>query len=987
MSVPPRPVPASVNGWSPEFLEERYRAYRDDPSSVEPDLRSFFQGFDLASAGELVFSPGSGSGTKQTQAGGFIPATREVSDTPVRITPGRGQPAGQATYFQAVVDDLVDAYRDHGHLVAQIDPFDRPRPRPETLSLEYHGLTEADLGRTVDGSGLGLGSAVPLRDVIARLEETFCSTLGVEFMHIQDVEQRGWLFDRYESIGGRVPLDRARRLHILEQLVKSELFENFLAKRYPGEKRFSLEGAESLIPLMGHLLETGSDLGVTEVVLGMAHRGRLNVLNNVLGKTYQQIFTEFEETWEQDFVEGGGDVKYHQGYSGTQRYPNGKMLHLAMASNPSHLEAVGGVVEGRCRAKQRLRCDTERREVIPVLIHGDAAIIGQGVVQEILNYSQLEGYTTGGTVHIVVNNLIGFTTTPEDGRSSRYCTDIGKMIDAPIMHVNGEDPEAVATAAQLAMEYRQKFRRDVFIDMVCYRRYGHNEQDETSFTQPVMAKLIKGTPSVLTKYSQKLLGEGVIQEPDMLSIRDRIDETLEKAQTAVRENPNDPSIDPGSERWAGQTHRFSFEPADTAVTTDMLAEVCAALGSVPEGFKLNPKLKNLMKGRASLLDTKEISYADAETLAYGTLLVEGHPVRLSGQDCRRGTFSHRHAVVRDVETGEPHVPLNHIREMGVIGSDAAPGTPGADGKPRQANFCIYDSPLSEAGILGFEYGYSLADPSMLVLWEAQFGDFCNGAQVIIDQFIASAEAKWDRWSGLTLLLPHGYEGAGPEHSSARMERFLKLCGANDNLQVCYPSSAAQTFHMLRRQVKRNFRKPLIVMTPKSMLRIATSSIDELSAGGFHEFLDDPMFAKEGADRKKVKQVTLCCGKIYWELDKRRRELGRTDVALLRVEQVHPFHAEMLRKMLGQYPEAAERVYVQEEPYNSAAYLFMNNKCETELGMKRLRYIGRPSSATPATGSKRMHKHEQEAIITEAIGPKPDASKSGGTDSRKLAASA
>ncbi|MEZ6317885.1 MAG: 2-oxoglutarate dehydrogenase E1 component [Phycisphaerales bacterium] len=973
-----------MNGWSAEYLDEQYRAFRANPESVEPEIRAFFHGFDLASAGALELSPGAGKTQGKAASNGLAMAPR--AEGPIRITPARGQPAGRASYFQAVVDDLITSYREHGHLTASIDPFWRERPRPETISLEYHQLGEGDLGTRVDGSSLGLSTQAPLSDVVARLEEIYCGTIGVEFMHIQDVEQREWLLERYELIGGRVALDRGRKNHVLEQLVKAELFEKFLGKRYPGEKRFSLEGAESLIPLLAHLLETASEEGVEEVVLGMAHRGRLNVLNNILGKSYEQIFTEFEETWQQDFVEGGGDVKYHRGYSGTKRFPNGKMLHLAMASNPSHLEAVGGVVQGRCRAKQRLRADTERRRVVPVQLHGDAAVIGQGIVQEILNYSQLEGYTTGGTVHVVVNNLIGFTTLPEDARSSRYCTDIGKMIDAPIFHVNGEDPEAVVTAAQLAMEFRQRFKRDVFIDMVCYRRFGHNEQDETSFTQPIMAAAIKKKPSVLRVYAEKLLAEGVIQEADMRAIRERLDETLERAQTVAREQPNDPTIDPGSARWAGLTHQFSFEPVDTSVPMGVLEEVCGALGTVPEGFSLNPKLKALFDGRRSLPETKAISYADAEALAYGTMLIEGFPIRLSGQDCRRGTFSHRHAVVRDVETGDPYTPLNHIREMGVLGTDEEPGTIGADGKARQAKFCVYDSPLSEAGVLSFDYGYSLGDPSMLVLWEAQFGDFANGAQAIIDQFIAAGEAKWDRWSGLVMLLPHGYEGAGPEHSSARMERFLKLCGNNDNIQVCYPSNAAQTFHLFRRQMKRNFRKPLIVMTPKSMLRINTSSIDELTHGTFEEFLDDPMFVG-GADRSKVKRVILCCGKIYWELAERRAELGRQDVAILRAEQIHPFHREKLRELLGRYPESAERCYVQEEPYNAAAYLFMNNKCENELGLERLRYIGRPSSATPATGSKKQHKIEQEAIIAEAVGSKPEASAASKDSNKKLATSA
>ena len=979
MSVPPRAVPPSVNGWSPEYLDDRYRAFREDPAAVDPELRAFFHGFDLAQAGDL-------------RLGAVVPppsaAPKAESSGPLRVSSARGLPAGRVgSYLQAVVDDLITSYRHHGHLAAAIDPFDRPRERPETLSLEYHNLSPADLSRPVDGSPLGLGEGTTLADIVARLAHIYCGPIGVEFMHIQDSEQRDWLCARYEAMGGRVPLDRARRTHVLEQLIKSELFEKFLGKRYQSEKRFSLEGAESLIPLLGHLLETASDLGATEVVLGMAHRGRLNVLNNILGKTYEQIFTEFEETWQQDFVEGGGDVKYHKGYSGTKRYPNGKTLHLAMASNPSHLEAVGGVVLGRCRAKQRLRGDTQRNRVLPVILHGDAAISGQGVVQEILNYSQLEGYTTGGTVHIVVNNLIGFTTLPEDGRSSRYCTDIGKMIDAPIFHVNGEDPEAVVTVAQLAMEYRQRFRRDALVDLVCYRRYGHNEQDETSFTQPVMAGLIRNKPSVLTTYAQRLLAEGVIQEADMRAIRERIDETLERAQRAIREKPNDPMIDPGSARWAGMTHRYSFERAETAVSESMLAEVCAALGSVPDGFNLNPKLQPLLESRRDLMATRQISYADAESLAYGTLLLEGHPIRLSGQDCRRGTFSHRHAVVRDALTGEPYTPLNHMREMGEPGTDRDAGTPGPDGRPRQARFCVYDSPLSEFGVLAFDYGYSLADPSMLVLWEAQFGDFNNGAQVIIDQFIASAEAKWDRWSGITLLLPHGYEGAGPEHSSARMERFLQLCGNNENIQVCYPSTAAQTFHMLRRQLKRNFRKPLIVMTPKSVLRKQTSTIDELTAGAFQEFLDDPVFAAGKADRKRVQRVALCCGKIYWELDERRRELGRTDVALIRVEQAHPFHREALADLLARYPASAERVYVQEEPYNAGAYQFINDRCEAELGMDRMRYIGRPGASTPATGSKKKHKAEQEAIIAEAVGPKPKAGADTKDEQKKLAASA
>ncbi len=974
MSSAPRPVPPSLNTWNAKFLEEQYRQYQLDQGSVPADMRAFFQGFDLASAGELNLSPGAGKSASQA---GPPPVRLDPDECgAVKITPAAGRSAGQASHSQAVVDDLINAYRDLGHLVANIDPFGRTNPRPRSLTLEYHALSESDLDQMVDAEGLGLDCQQTLRDVIARLESTYCSTVGVELMHIQDEEQRAWLLNRFERSGGRMELTRPQRAHILELLVRSELFEKFLGKRYPGEKRFSLEGAEALIPLLDHMLEAASDTGVEEVVLGMAHRGRLNVLNSIIGKTNEQIFTEFEETWTDD-IDSGGDVKYHRGYSGTRRFPNGKMVHLALASNPSHLEAVDGVVEGRCRAKQRLRADFDRRRVIPVLIHGDAAIVGQGIVAETINMSQLEGYTTGGTIHVVVNNHIGFTTLPEDARSSRYCTDIGKAIDAPIFHVNGDDPEACVAVAQFAVEFRQKFRRDVFIDLQCFRRYGHNEQDEVSFTQPKMVKMIKSKPSVLKTYSDRLLSEQVIQEADIQAIRHRRDEALEQAQAAARKAPNDPTIDPGSARWDGQQHDYSHDPVDTSVSMDTLREVCAGLGRTPEGFSVNPKLKALLKSRSELPETGRISYADAETLAYGTLLVEGFALRLSGQDCRRGTFSHRHAVLRDTETAEAFTPLNHIRDLGLLGTDTPPGSIGSHGLPRQAKICVYDSPLSEASVLGFEYGYSLSDPNMLVLWEAQFGDFVNGAQAIIDQFLASAEAKWERWSGLTMLLPHGYEGAGPEHSSCRIERFLELCG-QDNLQVVYPTDAAQTFHVFRRQVKRSFRKPLIVMTPKSLLRIPTSDISELVDGRFREMIDDPMFEREGADRAKVSKVVLVCGKLYFELDHRRRELGMNDIALVRIEQLYPFHHQMLAEILRRYPVGAELVYAQEEPRNAAGYLFVSDHIQTDLGRDRPRYIGRPEAGSPATGSKKAHKREQEQLITDVIGPKPAS----GTDASK-----
>lgn len=982
MSSAPKPIVPAVNQWNAQYLEEQHRLYSADPNSVSAEVRAFFQGFELAEAGELtLFGSGSSSTAPAPSNGQSVQAAPTWSGTyngPAQVWQGGLGVAGKGSHFEAVVNDFVNAYRDQGHLCADIDPFHRERPRPDMLSLEHHGLTESDLDRIVDGSGMGLAMQVPLRDVLNRLEEVYCGSIGLELMHVADTEQRSWLVHRFEIVGGKVQLDHKQKTLILEQLVKSELIEKFLGRRYPGDKRFSLEGGESLIPMLDQLIVSSSDLGAEEVVFGMAHRGRLNVLNNTIGKTYEQIFTEFEENWSEDFVDGGGDVKYHQGYSGTRMLPNGKMIHLALASNPSHLEAVNGVIEGRTRAKQRLKADFKRERVIPVLIHGDAAVVGQGIVAEVLNFSQLEGYTTGGTVHVVVNNQIGFTTIPEDSRSSRYCTDIGKSIDAPIFHVNAEDPEAVVTVAQIAMEFRQQFKRDVFIDLQCFRRYGHNEQDETSFTQPIMAKMIKKKPSVLKVYTEKLLAEGVIQEADRVAIDDRITETLERAQRSAKEMAKDPSIDPGSQRWAGQTHEYNFDRLKTAVTKEAIKEVAESIGHVPDGFHLNPKLKRLLADRANLADAEMISYADAEQLAFGTLLVEGHPIRLSGQDCRRGTFSHRHAVVRDLETAEPYTPLNNIRELGEEGTDTPAGSVGSDGKPRQAKLCVYDSPLSEASVLGFDYGYSLADPKMLVIWEAQFGDFVNGAQTIIDQFIASAEAKWDRWSGLVMLLPHGYEGAGPEHSSCRVERFLELCGGN-NMQVVYPSTAAQVFHMYRRQMKRSFRKPLVVLTPKSMLRTPTSSLDDiLGDTAFSEMLDDPKFINEGWDRSGVKRVLLCSGKIYHELDARRSELDRRDTAIVRIEQLYPFHGDMLQEIIDQYPKGVNIEFVQEETYNAGAWLYVSDMVQEKLGWDRPVYIGRARSSTPATGSKNQHKKEQEQILTQAIGAKPEESDSKST---------
>ena len=951
MSDGPRAVSASVNGWNAAFLDDAYARYKDDPESVEPDVRAFFRGFELGGSGE----------------GGV--STGEAGDTG----------------FHAKVDDLVFAYRDMGHLAAKLDPFGRPSDAVDCLQLEHHGLTKSDLTREVNSSRLGMEGTLTLGDVIERLERTYCSSIGAEIMQVPDLGERRWLIERCERSGGNVEFEKGRRVHILRQLLQSEMFEKFLGRRYPGDKRFSLEGSETLIPLANGVLEHCSEHGVEEVVIGMAHRGRLNVLNNVLGKSYEQIFTEFEDTWEEDYTQGGGDVKYHRGYSGERQFPNGRSLHVALSSNPSHLEAVGPVVQGRTRAKQRHRGDKDRTLVAPVVIHGDAAVIGQGVVAETLNFSQLDGYATGGTIHIVVNNLIGFTTSPRDGRSSLYCTDIGKMVGAPVLHVNGEDPEACVMAALIAVEYRQAFKKDIFIDLHCYRRFGHNEQDEASFTQPVLYGLIKKKQSVLSEYAAYLLKEGVITDEDMGQIRQQLDSALERAQESAKESPYDPTIDPGSARWVGMTHKYNFEETATAVPMEKLKEVCDALGTVPDGFQVHRKLKNLLKSRKELPDSGEISYADAESLAYGTLLLEGVPVRLSGQDSRRGTFSHRHAVLVDSETATSYTPLNHMRALGEPKTGLEPLQPGPDGRQAQAKFCVYDSPLSEFSVMGFEYGYALSDPNMLVLWEGQFGDFVNGAQVIIDQFLTSAELKWDRWSGLVLLLPHGYEGQGPEHSSARLERFLKAC-ADDNIEVCYPTTGAQTFHMLRRQVRRPFRKPLVVMTPKSLIRTATSRIESLTRGRFMEILDDPMFLEgdqgevglepSNGEPKDVREVVLCSGKVYWDLAKRRAAIGRKDLAIVRIEQIYPFHFDMLKGIMGRYPNVERVMWAQEEPRNMGAYQFVCDKIRTDLRSVlpdgELHYVGRHPSASPATGSKRRHKAEQEELLTAAVGAAPGA---------------
>ena len=916
-SSKPDPAPGAesgraVNAYSPDYIEGLYLQWKQDAASVGEDWNRFFLGFELGQ-----------------DAGG-----------------GGSEPISTAHSLQGRVDSLIYHYRDIGHLAANLDPLGIDRPFPRSLTLETFTLSDANLDESFDPGTLPLPNPTPLRKIIELLEETYCRHIGVEYMHIQDRERRRWLQQRMEPVRNRPDVDTERKHKLLQNLINADGFEAFLRKRYVGKKRFGLEGGDSLIPLLDQIIECAQENNVSELAIGMAHRGRLNVLANILDKTFDQIFTEFEEAWTEDYLDGGGDVKYHQGYSTDRMTSSGEQLHLTLAPNPSHLEFVTSVVLGRCRAKQRLMGDTEREQVIPLMIHGDAAFPGQGVVAECFNMMKLDGYTVGGTLHVVLNNQVGFTTEPHDAFSGLYCTDIAKMIDAPIFHVNGEDPEACAWVAQLALEYRQAFKNDVVIDMWCYRRHGHNETDEPSFTQPLMYKLIREKRPVVEVYRDELIEQGELTEEEFEERYTALGERLEEAQARTKENPVDPLVDPFQDKWAGLRGEFDFDSPDTSVDLETIEKIARAIASTPDSFKVHKTIERGLKAR--LLPTEglegEVDWATAELLAYGSLLLDGHAVRLTGQDVERGTFSHRHSVLYDQETGEAWTGLNEI-------------------DPGQAKFCVHNTPLTECAIVGFEYGYSLADPKMLIIWEAQFGDFGNGAQVIFDQFMASAELKWQRFSGLVLFLPHGYEGQGPEHSSARMERFLDLC-ADQNMQVCYPTTAAQLFHMLRRQILQPFRKPLVVMTPKSMLRLpwARCTTRDLVEGSFKTILDDA-----AADPSKVRELILCSGKVYHDLDARRKELKRDDLAIVRVEQLYPLDLESLKRVLARYGSPQNVIWVQEEPENSGAWRFMNSILRRDLGLEP-EYIGRDENASPAVGSSKVSNQEHEVILTSAVGP-------------------
>ena len=949
-------------GANSAFIEELYQRYLADPNSVDPDWARFFAGLN-EDAGEVL---------KELRGASWSPkGTRVITNGENGVEPfADGTPppvagtlagAGIEEIRAATLDSLralmlIRAYRVRGHLLADLDPLgleERP-PHPELEPATY-GFTEADYDREIFiNYVLGLETAT-LRQILEVVKQTYCARVGVEFMHIQEPDEKAWIQERVESTRNAPEFSSDEKKMIYRNLVEAEGFEQFLQVKHTGTKRFGLDGAEATITALEEIIHSARRLGAEEIVLGMPHRGRLNVLANIMHKPYAAIFSEFQgNPANPEDVQGSGDVKYHLGTSADREF-EGSTLHLSLNPNPSHLEAVDPVVVGKVRAKQAQRGDSERIKVLGLLMHGDASFAGQGLVAETFDFSGLRGYRTGGTVHLIVNNQIGFTTSPNYSRSSPYPSDVAKMVQAPIFHVNGDDPEAVVHVARTAIEYRQLFRKDVVIDMFCYRRFGHNEGDEPSFTQPLMYRKIKDHPTTREIYARRLAAEGVLGEDEAEEIRNDFRRHLEQefeASKTYKPNKADwlEGVWTGFEVASGDVRR-----GETVVDEEVLIEIGRVLSQRPENLNIHSRIGRLLDAKRRMFETGEgFDWATAEALAFGTLLVEGTRVRFSGQDSARGTFSQRHAVLVDQETEERFVPLNHLSRD-------------------QAPFDIIDSPLSEASVLGFEYGYSTAEPNVLVLWEAQFGDFANGAQVIIDQFIASGESKWLRMSGLVMLLPHGFEGQGPEHSSGRVERYLQLCG-EDNMQVVNCTTPANYFHVLRRQMRRKFRKPLIVMTPKSLLRHkrCVSKLSEMGSGSsFHRALwDDAQLSGELCSDIGIKRVVLCTGKVYYDLFQGRAEAGVNDIYFLRLEQLYPFPRKALMEELGRFPQA-EMVWCQEEPKNMGAWSFVEPRIEEVLGEigaehGRARYVGRAEAASPATGLLRDHNREQAEIIEAAL---------------------
>jgi 2-oxoglutarate dehydrogenase E1 component len=926
-------------------VEGLYEQYLDDPAAVSSGWREYFESLGDPGA-EVVHSKIREELLVEAREG------RRTGTATARVS---GKP-GTSGEKQAAVSRLIQVYSLRGHQIADIDPLGlMDRRMPGVLKLDYLGLTDADMDTEFFTGGLA-GTAnerMKLRDILDLLKSIYCGKIGAEFAHISRARERLWLRKRFEQGAVADDLGDEERVWTLEQLTSAEGIERYLHTRYVGQKRFSLEGGESLIPMLDDIIQQGGKSGIREIVIGMAHRGRINVLVNILGKSPEELFEEFEGNYDLDELKGSGDVKYHKGFSADMKTPGGN-VHIALAFNPSHLEIVNPVVEGSVRARQQRRGDLERVEVLPVLIHGDAAFAGQGVVTETFQMSQTNGFRTGGSVHIVINNQIGFTTSrPSDARSTEYCSDVAKMIEAPIFHVNGDDPEAVIFVTRLALKYRQKFRKDVVIDLVCYRRHGHNEADEPSATQPIMYGVIKGHKTTRELYANRLEQAGIIEATTAAKLQDNYRDRLDRGEPVPKSSlgliGNEFTVD-----WAPYLHTEWDEFVDTTISPGEVAKLGAMITEIPPDVKPHGRVQRIMDDRVRMAKGEmDMDWGFAENMAYASLLVEGHHVRLVGQDSGRGTFFHRHAVLHNQLNNREFTPLEHIVDQ------------------RNA-FRVIDSFLSEEAVLGFEYGYASTAPDTLVIWEGQFGDFANGAQVVIDQFISSGESKWGRLCGLTMFLPHGYEGQGPEHSSARLERFLQLC-AEHNMQVCVPSTPAQMFHMLRRQQVRNFRKPLIVLTPKSLLRhkMSVSPLTELSSGRFRVIIPET----EAFKAKKIRRLVFCSGKVYFDLLEAREVGGIKDVAIIRIEQLYPFPIEEFADIIEQHSHVEEIVWCQEEPLNQGAWYQVKHRLQEPLkDHQQLYYAGRPGAAAPASGVFKIHLQQQQALVEAALDISSEASK-------------
>ncbi|MEQ1438314.1 2-oxoglutarate dehydrogenase E1 component [Fontimonas sp. SYSU GA230001] len=931
---------SSIQGANAPYVEAYYEQFLDDPESVDADWRAYFRLIQDQNA------------PRETAHSEIVARFERLAREPRRVVAAEAGFDARAAEKQAGVLRLINYYRVRGHQAAKLDPLGlAPVPRVPDLDPAFHGLGPEDMDTVFNTGSLVAADRLPLKEIIRIIRAVYTETIGAEYMYLTETDEKRWIQKRLEPMAFQPKLTPARKLEVLRQLVAAEGLERYLHKKYVGQKRFSLEGGDALIPALDEVLHACAVRDVEEIVIGMAHRGRLNVLVNILGKSPKDLFAEFEGKYREEDLKKAGDVKYHMGFS-TDVEVAGKRLHLVLAFNPSHLEIVNPVVEGSVKARQTRRNDDQGDKIVPVLIHGDAAFAGQGVVMETLQLSESKGYSTGGTLHIIVNNQIGFTTPNpiealpgKEARTSRYCTDLAKMLEAPVFHVNGDDPEAVAFVTRVAMDFRNEFHKDVIVDICCYRRWGHNEADEPSVTSPLMYEKVKNHPTPLTVYARKLEEEGVLPKGEADRLVQQYREGLDKGENIARVTlglvGNKHTVD-----WRKYGEGSWDTPIDTTVTLDALRALSAKVLELPEGFTLHPRVQKIYEDRARMAAGElPMDWGFAETMAYASLVNEGFSVRLCGQDARRGTFFHRHATVHDARNGARHTPLRHLSK-------------------ERHRFVVNDTLLSEVGVLGFEYGYSTTDPETLVIWEAQFGDFANGAQVMFDQFISSGYAKWGRCCGLVTFLPHGYEGQGPEHSSARLERYLQLCAEN-NQQVCVPSTPAQMFHMLRRQMKRSLRLPLIVMTPKSLLRhpLSVSGLDDLTRGRFQTLIPEV----DALDAAKVTRIVFCSGKVYFDLYQARQKEGLKNVALVRIEQLYPFPRQEYEAVLDAYPNAREVLWCQEEPENQGAWYQIKHRLSAYLRPhQHLLYATRKGSATTAVGYLKVHQREQEEVVRAGL---------------------